>query len=133
MSAAGTANPPITVDQPDAAEVRVLAAALTHLLARDDERPARWLAQAFADAVERARAEPHPGGPGQAPADGPGAPSPLTFHAAVARLAHDPRSVAVAIRDLETAGARRLPSWPELTHRRRPTAPTSFDASLWFG
>ena len=133
MTAARPMHPPTTIDQPDSAEARVLAEALTHLLARDDEPPARWLAPAFADAVGRARAEQHADAWGHGLAHGLSPAAPLTFHAAVARLAHDPRSVAVAIRYLEIAGGRRLPSWPELIHRRTPAAPTSFDASLWFG
>jgi hypothetical protein len=91
------------------------------------------LTPAFADAVGRARAEQHADAWGHGLASGLVAAAPLTFHAAVARLAHDPRSVAVAIRHLEIAGARRLPSWPELIHRHALAAPTSFDASLWFG
>ena len=133
MIAAGTVHPPITTDEPDAAEARALAEALTHLLARDDEPPARWLAPAFADAVGRARAEQHLDAWGHGLAHEPVAADPLTFHAAVSRLACDPRSVAVAIRHLELAGARRLPPWPELIRRRIPTPATIFDASIWFG
>jgi hypothetical protein len=133
MTASGAHHLPITADQPDTAEARALAEALTQLLARDDEPPARWLAPAFADAVGRARAEQHADAWGHGLAHGLVAAAPLTFHVAVARLAHDPRSVAVAIRHLEIAGARRLPSWPELIRRRLPAAPTGFDASLWFG
>jgi len=133
MTAAGHVHAPVSADQPDATEARPLADALAHLLARDDEPPARWLAPAFADAVGRARAEQHADAWDHGLAHGPSAGAPLTFHAAVARLAHDPRSVAVAIRYLEIAGGRRLPSWPELIHRHAPAAATSLDASLWFG
>jgi hypothetical protein len=133
MMASGTQHAPTTADQHDATEARSLAEALTHLLARDDEPPARWLAPAFADAVGRARAEQHADAWGHGLVHAFVAAAPLTFHAAVARLARDPRSVAVAIRHLEIAGARRLPPWPDLIRRHMPTAPTGFDASLWFG
>ncbi len=55
------------------------------------------------------------------------------FRAAVARLARDPLSVAVAIRRLETTASRRLPSWPDLVRGPRPSEPSQSDASLWFG
>jgi hypothetical protein len=133
MIAAGKVHQPIATAQRDRTEARALADALAQLLARDDELPACWLAPAFADAVGRARAEQHAGAPGHGSPDDLVAAGPLTFPAAVSQLACDPRRVALAIRQLEIAGARCLPPWPELMRRRMPTPPTIVDVSLWFG
>lgn len=116
------------------AETATLAAALSHLLARDDEPPARWRARSFAEAVEAVRAAQadattwRAGPPAEARADAaPG------FHEAVARLARNPADVALAIGRLELAGRRKLPAWPDLMRRGLPAQPSDLDRALWFG
>lgn len=115
------------------AEAGTLAAALAHLLVRDDERPARWRASTFAEAVEAAR-DGLPagvaGGPGPA---GPVASAAPDFREAVARLARDPASVARAIRRLEAIRRGRLPAWRHLVRHGLPAQPSDLDRSIWFG
>lgn len=114
------------------APTHVLASALAHLLARDEERPARWLTRSFATEVEffrmplrrvvRARDLPEPD-----------AAAPATFTAAVEALASDPAFVAVAIRRLEIARSAALPAWEDLVRRGIPPTPTPLDIATWFG
>lgn len=116
----------------DHAATLLLASALSHLLARDEERPARWLARSFATDVERARLtlrrvvrvrDLPPPGPG----------SPATFGAAVAVLERDPSSVALAIRRLEIARSAALPAWEDVVRRGLPSTASPLDVATWFG
>lgn len=110
----------------------LLASALSHLLARDEERPARWLVRSFATDVDRARLKlrlvvrvrdlPPPG-----PA------TPATFGAAVAVLERDPNSVAIAMRRLEIARSAALPAWEDVVRRGLPSAASPLDVATWFG
>jgi len=112
----------------------VLAAALTHVLRRDDDHPARWRTPSFTDAVERTRVELDT--VGSIPAlhvTRNGLDGPMGFREAVARLARNPDDVAVAIRRLELGAHHRLPAWPDLLRRGLPTPPTDQDTALWFG
>ena len=108
----------------------VLAAALRHLLERDGDRPARWATPGFAADVDehRARLAATPDGDGAPPVS-----TGLTFEGAVARLASDPAAVALAVRRLEAAGRRRLPSWNDLVRGRLPATPSHLEVELWFG
>jgi len=109
-----------------------LAGALVHLLARDDEMPARWRSPSFAAAVEARRVElqavrsllelraaiPQATG---------------SFERTAAILARDPGLVAAAIRHLELPSGIRLPSWVDLLRRSARPLALDTDASLWFG
>lgn len=116
------------------ARTSVLAEALAHVLARDDDRPARWRTAAFAVAVERSRAEL---GDVSTVWDLPAASDelsrPFAFDEAVARIGRNPDDIAVAIRRLELGARNALPAWPELVRRGLPTRPTDLDTALWFG
>jgi hypothetical protein len=115
------------------AEAGALAAALAHLLVRDEERPAIWHAATFSDAVEAARAglatgAAMPAGPSEAvAADPPG------FREAVDRLARDPAAVAGAIRRIEATRRGPLPAWVHLVRHGLPALPSDLDRSIWFG
>ncbi|HYO43280.1 MAG TPA: hypothetical protein VES19_08795 [Candidatus Limnocylindrales bacterium] len=110
----------------------LLASALSHLLNRDEERPARWLGTTFASDVELARrplrqvvrVRDLP-----APATG----VPATFGSAVAVLGRDPASVALAVRRLEIARSASLPSWEDLVRRGLPPTVSPLDVATWFG
>jgi hypothetical protein len=116
------------------AETSVLAAALAHLLARDEDLPARWRTGSFASAVEAARTVlGSVGSVLMLPASGRGAGDQPGFREAVARLARNPDDVAIAVRRLELAGRQGLPAWPELIRRGLPARPSDLDAMLWFG
>jgi hypothetical protein len=113
---------------------QVLAAALSHLLRRDEDCPARWRSAAFAEAVEAAR-----GDLGSAtaiqllPVPHTYEDRDLAFQDAVARLARNPDDVAVAIRRLELAERRSLPPWLALVRLGLPSRPSDLDTALWFG
>jgi hypothetical protein len=115
-------------------EAQVLAAALSHLLRRDEECPARWRTASFVEAVELARRDFRPAdaiASRLAPDDdlgrGPG------FQDAVSRLARNPGDVAVAIRRLELAERQPLPPWLDLVRHGLPSRPSDLDTALWFG
>ena len=116
------------------AETQVLAAALSHLLRRDEECPARWRTAPFAEAVELARSELRSADPIPSflPLD-VDAGGDLDFQDAVSRLARDPRDVASAIRRLELTGRQPLPSWLDLVRHGLPSRPSDLDTALWFG
>jgi hypothetical protein len=120
--------------RPGAAEATVLAAALTHLLRRDGDRPARWARSPFAELVEATRVEMdrHGSRPTALAVHGPDG-TRLTFGAAVDHLARYPSAVATAIRRIEMGRSHRLPAWPELVRRGLPAGPSALEASLWFG
>ena len=123
---------PAAVGAPDA-DTRLLGAALTHLLNREDERPARWLSAAFGPAVEVRRAELRDI---VALADLPVrdlSDEALSFESAAARLARHPGDVALAVRSLEISGSRHLPVWAELLRRGLPPRRDEPDPALWFG
>ena len=116
------------------ADTQVLAAALSHLLRRDEDCPARWRTKPFAEAVELARhanrsTDAIP--PSLSPDVDAG--RDLGFQDAVSRLARNPGDVAVAIRRLELTGRTPLPSWLELVRRGLPSRPSDLDTALWFG
>jgi hypothetical protein len=118
----------------DAADEELLSAALRHLLTRDDDRPARWRTPGFAAAVEdhrsRVRQGTHstPGDAGPSVTAGV-----LTYETAVARLASEPATVAIAIAALERASGRRLGPWRTLLRPRSAATPSSLDIAIWFG
>lgn len=116
------------------AEAQVLAAALSHLLRRDEECPARWRTASFAEAVELARRELRPADaiPSRLALD-VDAGRDLGFQDAVSRLARNPGDVAVAIRRLEIAERQPLPPWLDLVRHGRPSRPSDLDTALWFG
>jgi hypothetical protein len=116
------------------ADTQVLAAALSHLLRRDEECPARWRTKPFAEAVELAR-HALPSTDAVAPSLAPGveAGRDLGFQEAVSRLARNPGDVAVAIGRLELTGRTPLPPWLDLVRRGLPSRPTDLDRALWFG
>jgi hypothetical protein len=110
----------------------LLASALNHLLARDESRPARWLAPSFATDVERARMRlrrvvratdlpEHT--PGEA----------TTFGTAVDALGRDPAAVALAIRRLEITRSAALPAWEDLVRRGIPPMASPLEVATWFG
>jgi hypothetical protein len=114
------------------ADTQVLAAALSHLLRRDEGCPARWRTTSFAEAVELARnvlrsADAIP------PMPDVDARRDLGFHDAVSLLARNPGDVAVAIRRLEITGRTPLPSWLDLVRHGLPSRPSDLDTALWFG
>jgi hypothetical protein len=116
------------------ADTQVLAAALSHLLRRDEGCPARWRTTSFAEAVELARyalrsTDAIP--PSLAP--DVDARRVLGFHDAVTLLARNPGDVAVAIRRLELTGRTPLPSWLDLVRHGLPSRPSDLDTALWFG
>lgn len=112
----------------------VLAAALAHVLRRDDDHPARWRTPSFTDAVERARVELDTVVSIPAlPVTREGLDGSIGFREAVVRLARNPDDVAVAIRRLELSARHRLPAWPDLLRRGLPAHPTDQDTALWFG
>ena len=112
----------------------MLAAALSHLLRRDEECPARWRTTSFVEAVEVARSELR--SPALTPswlAPDVGAAHDIDFHDAVARLARYPGDVAIAIRHLELAERRPLPPWLDLVRHGLPSRASDLDVALWFG
>jgi hypothetical protein len=112
----------------------VLAAALSHLLRRDEEYPARWRTSSFAESVELARSELGlPATAQSLPVPAGYAGGDLGFKEAVSRLARNPGDVAVAIRRLELAERRSLPPWVTLVRQGLPSRPTDLDMALWFG
>ena len=116
------------------AETQVLAAALSHLLGRDEECPARWRTASFAEAVELARSQFRFADaiPSRLTPD-VDAGRDLGFQGAVSRLARNPDDVAVAIRRLELAERRPLPPWLDLVRHGLPSRPSDLDTALWFG
>lgn len=110
----------------------LLAAALLHVLDRDEPPPPRWHAEPFViavadqrlklsavDVLEDLDAE---------------APETLgsTFGSAVAALASDPKAAALAVRRLELNRRAPMPSWPVIV--RRGTSPRlTVEAARWFG
>jgi hypothetical protein len=112
----------------------VLAAALSHLLRRDEESPARWRKAPFAEAVELARSELRSADaiPSEAASDADTGRD-IGFQDAVSRLARNPRDVAVAIRRIELARRQPLPSWLDLVRHGLPSRPSDLDTALWFG
>ena len=131
MAAPGGHEPPVRSPRHT---VPVLAAALSHLLARDEGQPALWTRPAFAASVDRARRDlAMIGGPGELAFDDPAGDQPLSFAAAAAALARDPGCVALAIGHLERHGGRSLPGWADLVRRGIPRPASAPDAALWFG
>ena len=120
------------VTMPSGSGPRVLAAALSHLLRRDEECPARWRTTSFVEAVEVARSELRSPASFMAGA-GVGAAHDIDFHDAVARLARYPGDVAIAIRHLELAERRPLPPWLDLVRHGLPSRASDLDVALWFG
>jgi hypothetical protein len=113
---------------------QLLAAALSHLLRRDEECPARWRSASFADAVEAIRRDLGSATAIQSlPAPYVDGDRDLGFQDAVARLARNPDDVAVAIRRLELAERRPLPPWLDLVRHGLPSRPSDLDTALWFG
>jgi hypothetical protein len=104
------------------------------VLARDDDRPARWRTSSFVVAVER-RSDKL--AVVAAVWDLPATPDelarPIAFGEAVARIARNPDDVAVATRSLETGARNPLPAWPDVVRRGLPARPTDLDTALWFG
>lgn len=134
--------------QPGAAEqeheLETLADILQHLVARDEERPARWLAPAFDRdvALIRTRVAAIATRGRLAGLLGPGAeaatqPEAGRLARASRRLAADPVTVALAIRWLEIRDGHRLPTWTEILRRRRlgkaHILGTTPEAASWFG
>lgn len=116
------------------ADTRVLAAALSHVLRRDEECPARWRTASFVEDVELARSELRAAAPTPSrlvPEVGPA--HHIDFHDAVTRLARYPGDVAVAIRHLELAERRPLPTWLDLVRHGLPSRTSDLDVALWFG
>jgi len=113
---------------------KVLAAALSHLLRRDEECPARWRSTSFVEAVELARSELRSSAPNPSRlAADVGAAHDIDFHDAVERLARYPGDVAVAIRHLELIDRRPMPPWLDLVRHGLPSRPSELDTALWFG
>lgn len=116
-----------------ASSPRLLAAALLHVLERDEAPPARWQAEAFVLAVSRHRlalAEArsaaeldHAAAPGVDP----------TFRSAVAALGSDALAAALAVRHLELSRQAPLPAWPVIVRRGVGPRVTHADAARWFG
>lgn len=132
MTSADRWDPPTPATRHREVHGTDLAGALVHLLARDDEIPARWRSTTFATAVEARRVEL------QAIRSQPellaAIPQPTgSFARTAAILARDPGPVATAIRQLELASGGRFPSWLDLVRRSTRPLALDFDASLWFG
>jgi len=129
-----TSSPPRLGAFGGAAQARILAAALAHLLGRDDDRPARWVSAAFGAAVEARRADlAQLTTLADLLAFDPNARGEPSFVASVARLARNPDDVALAIRSLEISELRSLPGWAELIRRGLSSGSPEPDPALWFG
>ncbi len=112
---------------------RLLAAALLHVLERDEAPPARWQAEAFVLAVSRHRLA-LAGARTTADLDHVAARGvDHTFRGAVAALGSDALAAALAVRHLELSRQAPLPAWPVIVRRGIGPRVTHADAARWFG
>jgi hypothetical protein len=111
--------------------VRHAARALTHLLDRDRDRPARWFHPGFATEVARERQRLHH----VVRARDLAVPSDLrgSFATLAQLLARDAAMVAVAVRYIEIDRSAALPAWDSLVRRGIPATPTAIETAIWFG
>jgi len=112
---------------------RMLAAALLHVLDRDEALPPRWRADAFVVAVASHRAKV---ASLQLNADLDHL-APLsadtTFRGAVTALASDPLAAALAVQRLELLRGSALPAWPDIVRHGVAPRVSHSDQGRWFG
>jgi hypothetical protein len=124
---APTIVPPFRTTSP----TRLLAAALLHLLDRDEPLPARWQAAAFTEAVARHRIV---AGAMISIGDLDRLAQVLaigSFAAAVDALARDPLAASLAVRRIELFRDAPLPAWPQFVRYGLSPRVTSSELGWW--